>query len=443
MVVEYLEKLLEAREYGVLKAELKNTNEVDLAEWLDELGPKETLLIFRLLPKDLAAETFAELGMEQRQELLALMTQSEATEVLEDLYFNELIDTLEELPANVVTRLVAKATPDQRSKINQFLQYPEDSAGSVMTIEYMTLRPQMTAKEALEHIRAKGMDRKTVYTLYVTDATMRLVGFVSLRELIVADDEAKVEDLMTTNVVSVEVHQDREEVAALVKRYGFLALPVVDGDHRLIGIITIDEIMDVMEEEATEDIQRMAAMAPSEEEYLTAKVWTLAKNRIGWLMILMISSTLSAWIISKHQDVLDRMIILSTFIPMIIDSGGNSGGQSATLVIRALATGDVTIHDTIKVVWKEFRIALVCGVILAVVNYMRLTILGHVGAAVVLAVSLTILVVVMLAKIIGASLPLLAKKAGLDPALMAGPLITTIIDSLGLAVYFIVISLVL
>lgn len=443
MVVEYLEKLLEAREYGVLKAELKNTNEVDLAEWLDELGPKDTLLIFRLLPKDLAAETFAELGMEQRQELLALMTQSEATEVLEDLYFNELIDTLEELPANVVTRLVAKATPDQRSKINQFLQYPEDSAGSVMTIEYMTLRPQMTAKEALEHIRAKGMDRKTVYTLYVTDATMRLVGFVSLRELIVADDEAKVEDLMTTNVVSVEVHQDREEVAALVKRYGFLALPVVDGDHRLIGIITIDEIMDVMEEEATEDIQRMAAMAPSEEEYLTAKVWTLAKNRIGWLMILMISSTLSAWIISKHQDVLDRMIILSTFIPMIIDSGGNSGGQSATLVIRALATGDVTIHDTIKVVWKEFRIALVCGVILAVVNYMRLTILGHVGAAVVLAVSLTILVVVMLAKIIGASLPLLAKKAGLDPALMAGPLITTIIDSLGLAVYFIVISLVL
>lgn len=443
MVVEYLEKLLEAREYGVLKAELKNTNEVDLAEWLDELGPKDTLLIFRLLPKDLAAETFAELGMEQRQELLALMTQSEATEVLEDLYFNELIDTLEELPANVVTRLVAKATPDQRSKINQFLQYPEDSAGSVMTIEYMTLRPQMTAKEALEHIRAKGMDRKTVYTLYVTDATMRLVGFVSLRELIVADDEAKVEDLMTTNVVSVEVHQDREEVAALVKRYGFLALPVVDGDHRLIGIITIDEIMDVMEEEATEDIQRMAAMAPSEEEYLTAKVWTLAKNRIGWLMILMISSTLSAWIISKHQDVLDRMIILSTFIPMIIDSGGNSGGQSATLVIRALATGDVTIHDTIKVVWKEFHIALVCGVILAVVNYMRLTILGHVGAAVVLAVSLTILVVVMLAKIIGASLPLLAKKAGLDPALMAGPLITTIIDSLGLAVYFIVISLVL
>ncbi len=443
MVFEYLEKLLEAREYGVLKAELKNTNEVDLAEWLDELGPKDTLLIFRLLPKDLAAETFAELGMEQRQELLALMTQSEATEVLEDLYFNELIDTLEDLPANVVTRLLAKATPDQRSKINQFLQYPEDSAGSVMTIEYMTLRPQMTVKEALDHIRAKGMDRKTVYTLYVTDATMRLVGFVSLRELIVADDEAKVEDLMTTNVVSVEVHQDREEVAALVKRYGFLALPVVDGDNRLIGIITIDEIMDVMEEEATEDIQRMAAMAPSEEEYLTAKVWTLAKNRIGWLMILMISSTLSAWIISKHQDVLDRMIILSTFIPMIIDSGGNSGGQSATLVIRALATGDVTIHDTIKVVWKEFRIALVCGVILAVVNYMRLTILGHVGAAVVLAVSLTILVVVMLAKIIGASLPLLAKKAGLDPALMAGPLITTIIDSLGLAVYFVVISLVL
>ncbi|NLY08837.1 MAG: magnesium transporter [Tissierellia bacterium] len=443
MDLEKLEELLHAKSYAQLKRELVQQNQIDLAEWMDSLSSKDTLLVFRMLPKDLAAEVFSELGKEQRKELINTMTQSELSEVLDELYFNEMIDVLEEVPAIVVSKVLANSTPQERRLINQFLKYPEDSAGSEMTIEYVELHPQMTVKEALEQIKDTGLTRKTVYTCYVTDNRHKLIGFVSLRELIVAKEDQLVDDIKTDNVVSVEAHQDKEEVAQTLLRYGFLALPVVDSENRLVGIITVDDVMDIMEEEATEDFQLMGATTPTESAYLETTAWTMAKNCLGWLMILMFSSTLSAWVINTHSAVLDKMIILNTFIPMIIDTGGNTGSQSSTLIIRALATGDVVLKDAVAVVWKEFRIALLCGITLSVVNFFRLNYIGHTGALISLSVSITILAVVMLAKIIGACLPLIAKKVGLDPALMAGPLITTIVDAMGLLVYFAVIGVVL
>ncbi len=440
MLETRVRELLEEKKYAELKKTLEKVNEVDLAELLQELGPKHTLLVFRMLPKDMAAEVFAEMTKEQRADILHTMTDHELEEVLDDLYFNEMIDVLEEMPASVVRRIVGEAPPEERQLINEFLKYPKDSAGSVMTIEYMELKPGMTVRQALAQIQSTGMTRKTIYTCYVTNFKRQLVGFVSLRELIVADEEMYIEDLMTENVVSVEVHEDQEDVAQIFLRYGFLALPVVDSDNMLIGIITVDEIMEVMEEEATEDFQIIAATTPSETEYLETNVLTLAKNRVGWLLILMFSSIISAAIIRRYSDLLSRVIILNTFIPIIMGTGGNAGAQTATLVTRALATGDVKLSDALQVFWKEFRVAIICGVTLSIVNFFRLYFLGHAGSYASFGISLTILAVVIVAKISGAALPLLAKRIGVDPALMAGPLITTIVDALGLLVYFNIMS---
>ncbi len=429
-------ELIEEKKYLEIKKALSEMNEVDVAEILDPLDVHMTLLIFRMLPKDLAVEVFAHFSKEQQLSIINDITDRELKYIMDELFFDDMIDLIEEMPANIVNKILKNTKEEERKLINQFLRYPQDSAGSLMTIEYVNLRKSMTVKEALAHIKETGLNKETVYTCYVTDKKRTLEGFVSLRELVTADDDTIIEDMMEDEVIGVKTHDDQEVVASIFKKYGFLALPVVDNENRLIGIITVDDIMDVMEQEATEDFQIMAAMSPSEEAYLDTNVLTLAKHRLPWLLILMISATFTGRIMGKFEDVLASVVILSTFIPMLMDTGGNSGSQSSTLIIRGLATGEITTHDWYKVLWKEIRISLIVGVILSGINFLRLLIIEKVDMKISIAVSITLIIAVMLAKMVGGTLPLLAKKLKLDPAIMAGPLITTIVDALTLTVYF-------
>jgi magnesium transporter len=418
-------------------------NEVDIAEILDPLDKNTTLLVFRMLPKDLAVDVFAHFSSEQQRDIINAVTDKELEYILDELFFDDMIDLIEEMPANVVNKILKNSTHDERDLINQFLKYPEDSAGSIMTIEYVELRKTMTVKEALAHIKEVGLNRETIYTCYVTDKNRRLEGIVSLRTLVVSPEDEVLIDLMETDVIFVSTHDDQETVAGVFKKYGFLALPVVDAENRLTGIITVDDIMDVMEQEATEDFQRMAAMAPSEEAYLETSVFKLARHRINWLLILMISATFTGGIMAKYENVLQSVVVLSIFIPMLMDTGGNAGSQSSTLIIRGLATGEITLHDGWKVLWKEFRISLMVGITLAVVNFAKTMLYDKVGALISLTVSLTLIVTVVSSKLVGGMLPILAKKLNIDPAIMAGPLITTIVDALSLMVYFTIASRIL
>lgn len=429
-------ELIEEKKYLEIKKALSEMNEVDVAEILDPLDVHMTLLIFRMLPKDLAVEVFAHFSKEQQLSIINDITDRELKYIMDELFFDDMIDLIEEMPANIVNKILKNTKEEERKLINQFLRYPQDSAGSLMTIEYVNLRKSMTVKEALAHIKETGLNKETVYTCYVTDKKRTLEGFVSLRELVTADDDTIIEDMMEDEVIGVKTHDDQEVVASIFKKYGFLALPVVDNENRLIGIITVDDIMDVMEQEATEDFQIMAAMSPSEEAYLDTNVLTLAKHRLPWLLILMISATFTGRIMGKFEDVLASVVILSTFIPMLMDTGGNSGSQSSTLIIRGLATGEITTHDWYKVLWKEIRISLIVGIILSGINFLRLLIIERVDMKISIAVSITLIIAIMLAKMVGGTLPLLAKKLKLDPAIMAGPLITTIVDALTLTVYF-------
>ena len=418
-------------------------NEVDIAEILDPLDKNTTLLVFRMLPKDLAVDVFAHFSSEQQRDIINAVTDKELEYILDELFFDDMIDLIEEMPANVVNKILKNSTHDERDLINQFLKYPEDSAGSIMTIEYVELRKTMTVKEALAHIKEVGLNRETIYTCYVTDKNRRLEGIVSLRTLVVSPEDEVLIDLMETDVIFVSTHDDQETVAGVFKKYGFLALPVVDAENRLTGIITVDDIMDVMEQEATEDFQRMAAMAPSEEAYLETSVFKLARHRINWLLILMISATFTGGIMAKYENVLQSVVVLSIFIPMLMDTGGNAGSQSSTLIIRGLATGEITLHDGWKVLWKEFRISLMVGITLAVVNFAKTMLYDKVGVLISLTVSLTLIVTVVSSKLVGGMLPILAKKLNIDPAIMAGPLITTIVDALSLMVYFTIASRIL
>lgn len=429
-------ELIEEKKYLEIKKALSEMNEVDVAEILDPLDVHMTLLIFRMLPKDLAVEVFAHFSKEQQLSIINDITDRELKYIMDELFFDDMIDLIEEMPANIVNKILKNTKEEERKLINQFLRYPQDSAGSLMTIEYVNLRKSMTVKEALAHIKETGLNKETVYTCYVTDKKRTLEGFVSLRELVTADDDTIIEDMMEDEVIGVKTHDDQEVVASIFMKYGFLALPVVDNENRLIGIITVDDIMDVMEQEATEDFQIMAAMSPSEEAYLDTNVLTLAKHRLPWLLILMISATFTGRIMGKFEDVLASVVILSTFIPMLMDTGGNSGSQSSTLIIRGLATGEITTHDWYKVLWKEIRISLIVGIILSGINFLRLLIIERVDMKISIAVSITLIIAIMLAKMVGGTLPLLAKKLKLDPAIMAGPLITTIVDALTLTVYF-------
>lgn len=436
MDVKVIQELIEKKDYVRVKKELIEMNEVDVAEVLKPLDAHMTLLVFRMLPKDLAVDVFAHFSPEQQLGIVSSVTDKELKDIIDELFFDDMIDLIEEMPANIVNKILIYAKEDERKLINQFLKYPADSAGSLMTIEYVELRKYMTVKESMDHIKEIGLNRETVYTCYVTDKNRTLEGFVSLRTLVTSDESLIINDIMEDEVINVNTHDDQETVANVFRRYGFLALPVVDKENRLTGIITVDDIMDVIEQEATEDFQIMAAMSPSEEEYLDQGVWDLSKNRLPWLLVLMISATFTGRIMSKYEDILTSVAVLATFIPMLMDTGGNSGSQSSTLIIRGLAIGEIKPTDGLKVLWKEFRISFVVGIVLALTNFLRLIVLEKVGMAVAITVSVTLLVTVMLSKIVGGVLPIFAKKLNMDPAIMAGPLITTIVDALSLIVYF-------
>ena len=427
-------KLLAQREFKAVRSILDVMNEVDIASLLSTLSDKELALAFRLIPKDKAAEVFSNMDTSMQTYLVAMFTEKELKELLDDLYMDDTVDMLEELPANLVKRILATVSASDRSMINQLLNYPEDSAGSIMTTEYVDLREEMTVGQAMAHIKKTGIHKETIYTCYITERR-KLVGIVSAKDLMTPDDEVPIKDLMETEIISVHTHADQEQVAQLFTKYDLLALPVIDQDGRMVGIVTFDDAMDVMVDEATEDITKMAAINPSEKTYFETSVFQHAKNRIPWLLILMFTSIITGTIITRYENAFAAIPLLVSFIPMLMDTGGNCGSQSATLIIRGIALDEIRFTDLFKVMFKEFRISLIVGAFLAVANGVRIFIQYHnPGLAVVIACSL--MGTVIMAKLVGCILPLLAKKVNLDPAIMASPLITTLVDTFSILIYF-------
>ena len=433
---EYFVKLIEEKNLKELKQVVSEMNVVDVAEVIEDLEDKQMLLVFRMLPKDMGSDVFSYMEMYNKKRIINSITDEELHSILDELYFDDMVDVIEEMPANVVTKVLKNAPADRRKLINDFLRYPEDSAGSIMTIEYVSLKPEMTVKEALDYIKKVGIDKETIYTCYVENEYKMLIGFVSLRTIVTSDESQLIKNIMEEDVIFVSTQDDQEEVADIFTRYGYLALPVVDNEHRLCGIITFDDILDIVEAEATEDFHKMAAVAPSDDEYLDQSAWQLAKNRIPWLLILMISATATTAIIGRFDALIAQYVVLSSFIPMITDAGGNAGSQASTVVIRAMATGEIGFGDGLKVIWKEIRVGMIAGSTLALANFFRIWLFTSNGPLLAGMVSVTILFTVLFSKLLGALLPILAKKVNLDPAIMASALITTIIDSLALMVYF-------
>lgn len=427
-------KLLAQREFKAVRSILDVMNEVDIASLLSTLSDKELALAFRLIPKDKAAEVFSNMDTSMQTYLVTMFTEKELKELLDDLYMDDTVDMLEELPANLVKRILATVSASDRSMINQLLNYPEDSAGSIMTTEYVDLREEMTVGQAMAHIKKTGIHKETIYTCYITERR-KLVGIVSAKDLMTTDDDVPIKDLMETEIISVYTHSDQEQVAQLFTKYDLLALPVIDQDGRMVGIVTFDDAMDVMVDEATEDITKMAAISPSEKTYFETSVLQHAKNRIPWLLILMFTSIITGTIITRYENAFAAIPLLVSFIPMLMDTGGNCGSQSATLIIRGIALDEIRFTDLFKVMFKEFRISLIVGAFLAVANGVRIFIQYHnPGLAVVIACSL--MGTVIMAKLVGCTLPLLAKKVNLDPAIMASPLITTLVDTFSILIYF-------
>ena len=427
-------KLLAQREFKAVRSILDVMNEVDIASLLSTLSDKELALAFRLIPKDKAAEVFSNMDTSMQTYLVTMFTEKELKELLDDLYMDDTVDMLEELPANLVKRILATVSASDRSMINQLLNYPEDSAGSIMTTEYVDLREEMTVGQAMAHIKKTGIHKETIYTCYITERR-KLVGIVSAKDLMTTDDNVPIKDLMETEIISVYTHADQEQVAQLFTKYDLLALPVIDQDGRMVGIVTFDDAMDVMVDEATEDITKMAAINPSEKTYFETSVLQHAKNRIPWLLILMFTSIITGTIITRYENAFAAIPLLVCFIPMLMDTGGNCGSQSATLIIRGIALDEIRFTDLFKVMFKEFRISLIVGAFLAVANGVRIFIQYHnPGLAVVIACSL--MGTVIMAKLVGCTLPLLAKKVNLDPAIMASPLITTLVDTFSILIYF-------
>ena len=427
-------KLLAQREFKAVRSILDVMNEVDIASLLSTLSDKELALAFRLIPKDKAAEVFSNMATSMQTYLVTMFTEKELKELLDDLYMDDTVDMLEELPANLVKRILATVSASDRSMINQLLNYPEDSAGSIMTTEYVDLREEMTVGQAMAHIKKTGIHKETIYTCYITERR-KLVGIVSAKDLMTTDDDVPIKDLMETEIISVYTHADQEQVAQLFTKYDLLALPVIDLDGRMVGIVTFDDAMDVMVDEATEDITKMAAINPSEKTYFETSVLQHAKNRIPWLLILMFTSIITGTIITRYENAFAAIPLLVSFIPMLMDTGGNCGSQSATLIIRGIALDEIRFTDLFKVMFKEFRISLIVGAFLAVANGVRIFIQYHnPGLAVVIACSL--MGTVIMAKLVGCILPLLAKKVNLDPAIMASPLITTLVDTFSILIYF-------
>lgn len=441
-MLEQLLALVEERKIAALRQALGDMNTVDIAALFEELDRQQALVVFRLLPKETAAEAFSYMEHETQERLIGVLTDKELGFVMDELNMDDAADLIEEMPASVVKRVLRMTDPADRRIINQLLKYPEDSAGSVLTTEFVRLKAGATVEDALQHIRRAGPDKETIYTCYVTDDNRHLEGVVSVKELLLARENSLVSDIMTTNVISVVTTEDQEAVAGLFAKYDLIALPVVDSENRLVGIITVDDVVDIIQRENTEDIEKMAAVLPTERSYFKTSVAETFSKRIPWLILLMLSATVTGMIISSFENALSSMVALVAYMPMLMGTGGNCGSQSSVTVIRGLAIGDIAFRDTMRVIWKELRVSVMCGVVLAVANFVKILLfdnllLGNdVSLTVALVVSLTVLVTVIIAKLVGCTLPLLAKKCGFDPAVMASPFITTIVDAVSISVYF-------
>lgn len=438
-----IQSLLDAKKYSSLRDVLITMNPADIAGLFLELSPDSLPLLFRLLPKELAADTFVEMDEESQELLILGFSDRELREVIDELYVDDAVDLVEEMPATVVKRILRQTAPEMRKMINEILKYPEDSAGSIMTTEYVNLRPEMTVAEALQRIRMTGVDKETIYTCYVTGPDRTLTGIVTAKALLLSQNEQKIADIMESHVISVQTMTDQEQVALMFNKYNFLALPVVDQENRLVGIVTVDDAMDVMQEETTEDIEKMAAIVPSDRPYMRTGIWTTFKQRIPWLLILMVSATFTGMIITSFENALAAQVVLTAFIPMLMDTGGNSGSQASVTIIRGLSLNEIHFKDLFRVLWKELRVGILCGIVLAAANFIKLLLIDRVSITVAFTVCLTLTVTVILAKLVGCSLPMLAKKIGFDPAVMASPFITTIVDAFSLLIYFQIASLLL
>lgn len=443
-MIDEILTLIENKEFVKLRSTLSEINAPDIALILEDVPEEYILKLFRLLPKELAAETFVEMDPDTQEHLISSFSDAELRAVLDEIYLDDTVDIIEEMPANVVKRILMQSDPETRTQINRILNYPKDSAGSIMTIEYVNLKADMTVNQAFDRIRATGVDKETIYTCYVTDANRHLIGITTVKDLLLCNPDTKIGDMMETNVIFVDTLEDKENVANLFDKYDFIAMPVVDKETRLVGIITFDDVIDVIQEENTEDIEKMAAMLPSEKPYLKTDVWEIFKNRIPWLLLLMLSSTFTGKIISSFEETLSVCVALTAFIPMLMGTGGNSGGQASVTIIRGLSLNEIAMKDILKILNKEFWVSLLCGTALALINFVKMLLVdqgtiiasGQDPVLISIIVSLTLLVTVICAKLVGCSLPILVKRIGFDPAVMASPFVTTIVDGISLLIYF-------
>ena len=437
--------LLEHKDYSGLRAFLGELMPADINEFFEELPEEKLIVLYRLLPKELAAEVFVEMDPDRQEYLIRAFSDAELKATLDELYYDDTADIIEEMPASVVKRILNTASPDMRKAVNELLKYPEDSAGSIMTTEFVRLKKNYTVQDSFDLIRHVGIDKETIYTCYVTDDKNHLIGFVTVKDLLLAPLQRLIEDIMTENVIAVNTLDDQEQIAMMFSKYDFIALPVVDNEERLVGIITVDDAIDVLQEETEEDFAKMAAITPNDTEYLKTPVTRIWFSRVPWLLLLMISATFTGIIISKFESALAALPILTAFIPMLMDTGGNSGSQASVTVIRGISLGQVEFSDTFRVLWKEIRVAVLCGLTLGIAAFGKVMLVDHlmmgkdeVSWTVALVVSMTLFLTIFCAKLIGCSLPLLAKKIGFDPAVMASPFITTIVDAVSLVVYFVI-----
>ena len=434
--LEKLRELLETKQYTGLRQKLTELNDADIAVIMEEMEEEQMLKIFRILPKDLAADVFAYMDVDNQQLIITSLSERDAAGIIDNLMADDATDLLEEMPANIVKKILAMASPETRRDINHLLRYPEDSAGSIMTVEYVDLKESLTVAGAIQRIRNIGLDSETINVCYVLDSRRKLVGTVTLRSLLLSPEDEVISDIMHENVISASTMMDQEKVARLFQKYDFTAMPVVDQENRLVGIITVDDIVDILEQEATEDIEKMAAIVPSDKPYMKTGIWETWKKRIPWLLLLMISSTFTERIIASFEEALSACVILTAYIPMLMGTGGNAGGQASGTIIRGLSLNEIEFRDMFKVVWKEARVAVLCGITLSLANIAKLLFFDQVTIMVALVIGVTLLSTILIAKIVGCMLPMLAQKIGFDPAVMASPFITTIVDALSLIIYF-------
>ena len=431
-----IQELLESKQYTVLRQRLSEMNEADIAGLMEELKKAEMLKVFRILPKDMAADVFSYMEVDNQQYIITTLSEKDAAEIIDNLMADDATDLLEEMPANIVKKLLLSASPETRRDINHLLRYPEDSAGSIMTVEFLDLKENLTVEQAITRIRNVGLDSETINICYVLDSRRKLIGTVALRYLLLSQPDEVIGDIMHENVISLTTLMDQEEVARQFKKYDFTAMPVVDNENRLVGIITVDDVVDIMEQEATEDIEKMAAIVPTDKPYIKTKAIEEWKKRIPWLLLLMLSSAFTSAIISSFENALSAYIVLTAFIPMLMGTAGNAGGQTSVTVIRSISLNELEFRDMPKVVWKEFSVSILCGITLGIINFLKLMFFDKTGFMVAMVITITLVIVVIIAKIVGCMLPMVAKKIGFDPAVMASPFITTIVDAISLLIYF-------